>query len=220
MLRKTLKNRRNYAKYRKRNANTSRTGRLAFSTYFAPAKRPAVSAFNGESSLQITRMVQFTNVNQNNVAAVGVSYSFQLSDLPSFADFTALFDSYRIDEVELTMIPGWTQFDNNTMALVLSVVDFDDATVSTDLSAFLQSENVQQHTPHEPIRIKLKPKFATAAFSGAFTSYSVSQGWVDCGSPSVQHYGIKLFLGALQGAATNNTWLVTARYKISLRAAR
>ena len=211
-----------YGKKRKynKNPNTSRTANVLSRTFFAPAKSVQTAVFNRESTMQIARMVQLSDLAHSNVVDTARSYSFQLSDLPNYTEFTNLFDSYRFDEVEVIFIPGITEMAVPTNATVLSAVDFDDAGAAASLSSMLQSENCELHTINQPIRIKLKPRFASAAFAGAFTSYANSSGWVDCASDTIQHYGLKMWFGVLSGALTGQTWRITARYKISFRCAR
>jgi hypothetical protein len=126
-----------------------------------------------------------------------------LSDLPQYTSWTAVFDSYRIVEIETTFIPNY-QSDSTlvTTAQALTmpaqqlwyVVDLDDAQVVSPLTSIMEYENarcIDINSPR-PVTVKYKPHVALSAYSGSFTSYANSlSSWIDCGSPTVQYYGLK-----------------------------
>ena len=44
---------------------------------------------------------------------------------------------------------------------------------------------------------RVYPRISTAAYSGAFTSYTNTKApWIDCNSPTVQHFGMKFGIDA------------------------
>jgi hypothetical protein len=127
---------------------------------------------------------------------------FTLADLPQSATFTALYDLYRIKEIEVTFSPLCNM--NGTQSAALSAtmseycmyyaVDLDDASVVSPLSALMEYEDVKRHDfLHKgPLVVRFKPRVAMAAYSGAFTSYANTKDqWLDCGSTGIQYYGIK-----------------------------
>jgi hypothetical protein len=145
----------------------------------------------------------FAPVNTNVTSDCCYSMFFMLNDIPQSSTFTALFDQYRIRRIDVTFAPNYSNVAllSSTQALTVTpnqlwyTVDLDDASVASPLSALQEYESikcVELGVNPEPFTVSFKPHVAVAAYSGAFTSYANQPNeWIDCGSPSVQHYGIK-----------------------------
>jgi len=87
----------------------------------------------------------------------------------------------------------------------------------------VQYANCKFHNQFKPFTIRLRPRVASALYaSGAFTSYGVGpkDQWIDCVSPSVEHYGLKLATSVFS-AANNPTvdpsWDVYMVYYVKFR---
>lgn len=131
---------------------------------------------------------------------------FTLNDCIQASTFTALYDQYRIDKVQV--IIGRTNNQqsagNSTQNLTFPsqqlwyVVDHDDATVLTSLTDIMQYQGAQCKNimDNGEVKITFKPRIAVAAYAaGVFTSFSnQSAGWIDAASPTVQHFGLKLVI--------------------------
>jgi hypothetical protein len=122
----------------------------------------------------------------------GSVFTFHQQD--QYASLGTVFDQYRIAMVEWTALP---RVNVNDQAAVNtgqfgSVVDYDDATALTMFNQVYDYTNAvvtEGYRQHQHVFV---PHIAVAAFSGAFTSYeNVEAPWIDCGSPDVQHYGVK-----------------------------
>jgi len=108
-----------------------------------------------------------------------------------FASFAAIFDQYRIDQIEAWLVPTSATSNEQNFGFLYSSVDYDDATASTP-SLLLQKSNVVVSPLSLGHYHKFKPHVAIAAYSGAFTSFAnMSRSWLDCGSPGIVHYGLK-----------------------------
>jgi len=126
---------------------------------------------------------------------------FTLADIPQSSTFTALFDRYRINRVEVTFTPVQNNNQAQSGSVIVSVpdyslyyvVDVDDASVVAPVTSLMEYEGCKRHSLLSgPITVGFKPHVAVAAYSGAFTSYAnQADEWLDCGSPSIQHYGLK-----------------------------
>jgi hypothetical protein len=117
---------------------------------------------------------------------------FALSSMNDASEYAAVFDQYRIMAVELTIMPSTMTVAGLTGHL-LSAVDYDDvATITPALNA--QKSTVVISNLQDTIVRSFTPRIALAAYSGAFTAYSVgpSQSWINTASTTVQHYGHKL----------------------------
>lgn len=118
---------------------------------------------------------------------------FTVGALDQISSLTALFDQYRITEIEVWIMPRTT---NNTVTsntgLFASVVDYDDDTVLSTFATALDYTNVVVGTGIEGHYRRFKPHAAMAAYSGAFSAYAnVESPWIDAASTGVRHYGIK-----------------------------
>lgn len=129
--------------------------------------------------------------------------TFKLSDLVQATTFTALYDQYRISKIKVIIgrTANMQPVGNATQALTFPsqqlwyVVDTDDASTPGSLSVIQEYAKAQCRNVLEDkeVHISWKPSCADALYAGAFTSYGnrVSP-WIDCSSPSVEHYGLKL----------------------------
>jgi len=165
------------------------------------------------------RTATYSNVTTSNVSFTGRGISFSLADLPNASEFTTLFDQYKIDKIEVLMIPSVTQSTaaSPMSGLTVTEVDYDDANTPASLDEMYQSENHQLHTPTSSIARSFVPSIAIAAYSGAFTSYAQKTGWIDCASSNVAHYGFKIGCGICSSAYT---YTINARLHLSFRGTR
>jgi len=120
------------------------------------------------------------------------------SNVPNYASYTALFDEYKIDEVEVWINPNplTTLAASTVRGLYSSAVDYDDANTPSTVATVSDKQNSLTTTVTESHYHKFQPKFAVGTYSGTFVSFGSSTGWIDCGSPNVQHYGLKLAFSA------------------------
>jgi len=94
------------------------------------------------------------------------------------------------------------------------VVDYDDA------NALSSSANAQAYNncivlgAGESCDRLFRPRMALAAYTGSFTGYANSADlWIDAASPSVQHYGLKMFVPQVTAAqALLPSWQVSTEY--------
>lgn len=141
----------------------------------------------------------------------GASQYFMLQDVPTYADFTNLYDRYRITGVKLKI----TYLDNNAAVNGLSVlpvlnyaVDVDDNAVPTSESVMQQKQDVKTKVlvANKPISIYIKnPKVAAAALnsSGTFDATMVSKGYLNCAIPNTVHNGIKYWISSVYSNANS-----------------
>lgn len=147
------------------------------------------------------------------------AYYFTLNDLNESSSFTNLFDQYRITKIQCVFIPlnlmqtaGTTSVTNSPMCIV---VDYDDASTPASMVVLYNYQNVRFVGCQTRHVFAFKPRIALASYSGSFTSYAnVGNTWIDCSSPSVQHYAVKI--GVDQCSQVPN-WVFYARYFIEFR---
>lgn len=163
------------------------------------------------------------------VAVTGFALAFghTLADLPQASSWTAVFDQYRFEEIEIHLYPFSSEIVQQTALKDVPspsqfVLDFDDTSALASENAALEYDNVQTAMPYDAVQIRYKPAVAPAYYqSGAFSGYGVEPSdlnWLDCGSPSIRHYGVKGWVGAF-GATSSAVggWLVYGQYTVSFR---
>jgi len=130
----------------------------------------------------------------NNAATTFFAKFFAFSDIQQVSSFQALFDQYRIVEVEL-----WIEPANNTATVATagpnwySVVDYDDAATPSALAALQQYTNVITTPLNNGHYVRFRPHVAKALYGGAFTAFGNELSpWIDSASAGVQHYGFKM----------------------------
>lgn len=140
--------------------------------------------------------------------------AFSFINVDQNAALTAIFDQYRIREIECWLVPQFTAAANNNAAAgcVASVIDLDDSTntITVDSAGDYTSAVItsidQGHYRH------FIPHVADALYSGAFTSFgSVAAPWIDTASNTVQHYGLKFAVDP-----TPTTWSYSIIFKLHL----
>lgn len=189
---------------------------LALNTASRPIPPPRDPIF------RVTRILDNGVLQSSTVADVFPTYNFALQYLTAYSEFTALFDQYRIEYVESTFWPTVTSIDAQGAwinSFLLTAVDYDDGNSYSNVNEGLQVATATITPLTKMVTRKFSPRCALAAYSGTFTSYaqaSVMQ-WIDCGSPGVQHYGLKVAV-PLTGA--QQSWRVMHKYHLAFRRVR
>jgi hypothetical protein len=146
-----------------------------------------------------------------------VSFYFTINSVDQITALAAVFDQYRIDEIELWWIPRVIAGLSNP-GQVLSTIDYDDAAALTTVAQASDYDNCLTTSAYTGHYRRFKPHIALGAYSGTFTSYqNAGPSWIDFNSTTVQHYGVK-FAVTVQSAAS--VFDVNIRYHISMRNVR
>jgi len=190
----------------------------------ASQHQPA-QAFNAKRDNKVYRIHQEVNFGPQSTSSAGgevvYTQSFVLSNLPQVSALTAVFDQYKIDTVEVWIIPNTNTtgnaagFDGYTIS---SVIDYDDDSTSGVTSASLQQyQNCVMSSRFEGIYRKWRPHVQGAlnnASNSLVGSENLTSPWIDCAQPSIKHYGLKLVQTA---TATTAVVAVRARFTVSFR---
>jgi len=120
--------------------------------------------------------------------------SWTTADIFQFSSFAAVFDQYRIDDIEVWLEPsgiGLTVGYTGNVK-IFSVVDYDDANVPSSVSALQQYTNCTSARLTDGHYHPFKPHIAVAVYNGSFAGFANKKAdWIDVASTSVQHYGFK-----------------------------
>lgn len=128
----------------------------------------------------------------------------QLSQVPNFGEFTALFDQYKIMGMKFRFSPRANSSEvgtNQGLIKFMTAIDYDGvpagtpAPVMTDL---LQYESLKVTSSNRDHVRYIKPRVASSVFNTALTSgYSARTAWLDCENTQVPHYGLSYVLQQL-----------------------
>lgn len=158
-----------------------------------------------DRSFKIARVCEYTpfTITAASDAWTSTQYTFRLADLPSFTDFTNLFDQYRLDGVRVTFMPRYQDPSiggpnayspaTATPNIWLQADEDSDSNLTSQLSA-MQSERARMiKNPFKPFSVYCRPRFSkevrvTAGIAGA----APGTGWCDTLNSGVIHYGVTI----------------------------
>lgn len=142
--------------------------------------------------------------------------------VPNYAEFSALFDNFKIDYVEVSLSPGWnannladSAYVNTTTGQMTGASyweayglpcigcanDFDDVNSAqiSDLQQYESFKYIPMGTAGQPVTFKtFRPRVAAQFYNTAVSTgygWGIDSGqWIDCASAAVPHYGLKMAL--------------------------
>jgi len=154
------------------------------------------------------------------VAPTFGALAFTLADLPSYTEFTALFDQYRFERVVVKFIPASALSTTNAYHIppLFTVIDYDDANLPGSVNELRQYQTLMVVPPCAPHVRTLTPRLAIGAYSGAFTSFAQARSWCDSASPAVQWYGLKYSVDS--SSSSDVLYYLEAEYTIAFRNTR
>lgn len=162
--------------------------------------------------------------------------AFALNTLPNFAEFTSLFDQYRIKKVQMNFVwrsSGMSQIETGIhnlagMPIMYSVIDNDDATVPTNIQEIQQYQNHRTTYFSSVKRVKrlsLAPRTLNTIYrTGATSAYALGKRnqWLDMSATDIPHYGLKWAIDVPQsgGAAVEATFDIIYTIFVQMRGPR
>lgn len=192
--------------------STMRDGKIVAKFFNMVAGRPYPPIGTLHDVITVQMTATFAGfLTTTTVAPVYNATTFTISMLGGYASYLSLFDQYRLECLEVWLEPSSAPAANIVYPEFASCIDLDDANVPGSFAVVADHPGALVGLGISGRYHKWKPHIATAAFAGAFTSYSnVVAPWIDSASPAVQHYGLKV-------AATNSGG-ATVAYNMVLRA--
>jgi hypothetical protein len=170
---------------------------------------------------RILQMVNIGSITSSASLAVFNGVVFSLSQVDQVSSLIAVFDQYRITEIEVWYMPRTSSTSvtgTGNAGLLASVLDYDDGTALTSFASALDYTNALVSSGVDGHYRRFKPHCAVAAYSGAFTSYAnVESPWLDAVSTTVQHYGVKTAWTVTDTAYTQD---ILARFHVEFRNVR
>lgn len=146
-----------------------------------------------------------TALTTSNVGLTTYSTYFTLGSSPQSAQFAAVFDQYRLMEVQVWFVPVNPTSPSGAAVnrgMLYSVVDYDNITALGSAAAAQSYTNCVSSPCTVAHYRRFTPHMAVGAYSGTFTSYAnLQRQWIDCTSNAVQHYGLKIIATQCDAAA-------------------
>jgi hypothetical protein len=135
------------------------------------------------------------------------AFNFKLSSLPGYAEFTNMFDQYRITRVDVIYEPASrcgpsAPTTSNGAPHMWTQVDYD-STATVSVAELQQRENAMVHSAYDKWEHSFVPKIAATVYQSAVASgYMVPEGnpWISTQTPSVEYYGFKYAFPATASA--------------------
>jgi len=160
-------------------------------------------------------------------ADFGLGLTHNLTQLPSYAEFSTLFDAYQIDRVDLLFVwrPGAATDGYPT---ILWCFDPDDATTPATETEMLERQGTKFtafSSSRSMIRHSYRPRVGFALLTnGGVQRRGVDFGkttWCDMGATDTAYYGSKVWFSGFNTTITPNaSVLVFASYSVKCRYAR
>jgi hypothetical protein len=166
------------------------------------------------------RSQDFGLITSSNSTVVQGAYVFALSQLPDYTEFTALFDSYRILQVRFSFFPLFIDTTATTAyPAIKTVIDYEDNTVITLQQAEEYDSLLVSQTGTYFERV-IVPRCSLSAYNVTPPGYSQAKAltWLDCASPDVTHYGLKIVMPV--AGAVNAVWQPTVHYTLQFKNSR
>lgn len=150
-------------------------------------------------------------------------YEVDFSQFAGGADYLAVFDQYRIREIQVTIRPQMTTAVVGFAApLVYSVIDLDDSTPLGTAAIFREYANCTT-TQYETLVRSWKPCISVPAYvtGGAATgAMSVPAPWIDVATINVAHFGFKLGIEPNSGGTSSQLLSVDFKALVDFRTTR
>lgn len=149
-----------------------------------------------------------------------ISYKFNLQNILNLNEFTNLFDSYRIDKVQLKIMPYASVMAAGTASVGVEglspiahyVIDHDDNTVPTASEVGIAQLHEyagykRKRVLNDGVTITFKPSAQGIVFDQEATNSMIVASelkhstWFDSAAPGVDHYGLKMIFEAVTPSA-------------------
>ena len=151
--------------------------------------------------------------------------TFTLSSCPSYTQYTALFDQYRILGVRYEYISkGVTPTTSlaDFIPMIHTVIDHDDSTPFTSMQECMDDRRVKSSQFPYGARHSVYVRPRTSFDAGNVANSAIAKWglWLDCDTPQVLHYGLKtVFSGVIGSNITlsydlKETWYLEFRHQI------
>jgi len=173
----------------------------------------------------ITRAYEYGALSVNTTVPINVALTFALSNMPSFSDFTALFDAFRIIQATVSFMPYQTVCNSvaSFPGYLHSVIDYDDSTPLSSVTQAEQYDTYKKNSLLTSFTRVLHPAVSSAEYlTITTTGYSVANRgfkgpWIDSVSNAIPYFGIKMISDQSQPTSAILATNVSVRLVIEFR---
>lgn len=139
--------------------------------------------------------------------------TFSLNDVPAAAEFTSLFDQYKLVGIKYRFVCIRDPANANTTSYqgifprIMWVHDHDSAQTVASFGELQQYATAREMYFSESTKktrwMYLKPAVANSIYNGVYNGYNARwRVWCDSGYPGVPHYGLRCFFSELYSGMT------------------
>lgn len=152
-----------------------------------------------------TFLLDTWDVGTSNLSA---GLSFSLSQVPNYANITALYDMYRITYVILKFVVKHNTSEmaggnSDVIPIVHSAPDYNDANSPANIDVLLNQTGYKRKRLIGPQTYKVRPATEIATSGGSFNTPKWRD-WQSTGSPSIPYHAYKFFVeNAAAGTSLN-----------------
>jgi len=203
-----------------RNTNTRRGGRRNYSQQNLPMRTPSTEGPRNSLTqptlyprVAVSRLVEGSfNQTNDGINPTLSSLNFSLNDIPGYTEFTALFQSYCIEQIEIWFRPEYTvlsdasSLSNSVNVEFNSAIDLVDGTAPPSVDTVLEYQSVAHTSITQTHYRKFKPSYL-------IDNILPSCGLISCASPTTNWFGLKVGIPPCGVAMTFRT---TVKFKIAL----
>lgn len=168
------------------------------------AKRSMMIKSRNQRVYNFKRSFYVSNyISSTSAADTPAAVSFALNGVPNAAEFTGLYDQYRINAIKLRLMPRGNSSElgpatGGGICSLFSVIDYDDASVPTGgVNQLVQYQSLKvTRSDREHVRY-FKPRINVGAINsvaGGIQNKVNTKGWLDCDVSTTDHYGLKFVL--------------------------
>lgn len=157
----------------------------------------------------VTGLYNFTNDGINPSLE---ALNFSLNDIPGYTEFTSLFQTYCIEQVEVWIRPEYTQLvdssalSNAVNVELMSAIDLVDSTAPVSVAALSEYQSLAHTGITKDHYRKFKPAYL---IDSALPTCSL----LSTASPSVNWYGLKI---AIPPCGVAMTFRTVVKFKVAL----
>jgi len=165
----------------------------------------------------VKRNVNYATLVGASAVGTGFGFQFTLSQVPNFAEFTAMYDTYKINAVELCFYPKQTQSTSTLTAgnvdnvRILTAIDYSDNVPPISGDEIREYENCEVHSVLDTFKVYVPSVKIVDAASSVRTSY------ISTTSAGTRWYGLRGWIEPLQFTTGNYGWVVEAVFYMSFK---
>lgn len=155
-------------------------------------------------------------VTVTNLSDVLKAYTFSLDKLPSYTEFTNLFDRYRICGVLVEFMPSVDSFEVGpgvsmtafSLPQVRTIIDHTEDGAPLNFNDMYQYSKCKLTQGNRVHKRYLKPAVLTSAFESTVATAYIPKWkqWLTTDDPATPHYGLKVGINALPSSSSGSMY--------------